>query len=103
MCCRFDDRLKKITTACILSVFTAGVITTLVSPSSADKAAVIAISVNRTTKGDRLSRPPIAQPNEQDGISTKRPIAKRAPHGCESAFSPLADPTRGRLLTHCTS
>ena len=103
MWCRFDDRLKKITTACILSVFTAGVITTLVSPSSADKAAVIAISVNRTAKGDRLSPPPITQPAEQDAISTKRPVAKRALHGCESAFSPLADPTRGHLLTHCTS
>ncbi len=103
MLCRVDDRLKKITTACILSVFTAGVITTLVNPSSADKAAVIAISVNRTTKGDRLSRPPIAQPAEQGAISTKRPIAKGTPHGCESAFSPFADPTRGRLLTHCTS
>jgi hypothetical protein len=95
MCSSFDDRLKKVTIACVLSVFTAGVISALVSPSTADKAAVIAISVNRTTKGDRLSLPSIAQPAQ--------PIAKRALLGCESAFSPFADPTRGRLLTHCTS
>lgn len=99
----FDDRLKKITTACVVSAFTAGVISMLVSPSSADKAAAIAISVNRITKGDRLSLPPIAQPTQQDVISTKRPNPKRALPGCESAFSPSADPTRGRLLTHCTS
>jgi hypothetical protein len=95
MCSSFDDRLKKITTACVLSVFTAGVISALVNPSTADKAVVIAISVNRTTKGDRLSLPSTAQPAQ--------PIAKRALPGCESAFSPFADPTRGRLLTHCTS
>ena len=103
MCSSFNDRLKKITTACVVSVFTAGVISTLVSPSTADKAAVIAISVNRTTKGDRLSLPSIAQSAQPDVISTKSPIAKRALPGCESAFSPFADPTRGRLLRHCTS
>lgn len=102
MCSSFDDRLKKITTACVLSVFTAGVISMLVSPTSADKAAVIAISVNRTAKGDRMSLP-IVQPVQQGAISTEKPIAKRALAGCESAFSPFADPTRGRLLTHCTS
>jgi hypothetical protein len=99
----FDDRLKKITAACVLSVFTAGVICALASPSTADKAAVIAISVNRTTKGDRLPLQSIAQPVQQDVSSTKKPIAKRALPGCESAFSPLTDPTRGRLLTLCTS
>jgi hypothetical protein len=103
MCSSFDDRLKKITTACVMSAFTAGIISMLVSPSSADKAAAIAISVNRTTKGDRLPLPPVAQPTQQDVNSTKRLTPKRALPGCESAFSPLADPTRGRLLTHCTS
>jgi hypothetical protein len=102
MCRSFDDRLKKITTACVVSAFTAGIISMLVSPSSADKAA-IAISVNRTTKGDRLPLPPVAQPTQQDVISTKKAIPKRALPGCESAFSPFADPTHGRLLTHCTS
>jgi hypothetical protein len=97
-----DDGLKKTASACVVSVFAAGIISTLTSPSTADKAAVIAISVNRTIKGDRLSLPPIAQPVRQD-VSTKKPIAKRALPGCESAFSPFADPTRGRLLTHCTS
>ena len=99
----FDDRLKKITTACVVSAYTAAVISVLVSPSNADKAAVFAISVNRTIKGDRLSLPPVAQPAQQNVNSTKRLTPKRALPGCESAFSPLADPTRGRLLTHCTS
>ena len=101
MRCRLDDRLKNITTACLLSAFIGGAISTLVSPVTADKAAVIANSVNRTTKGDRLLLRPIAQPTRHDSVSTKKPIQEHRRLGCESAFSPFADPTRGRLLTHC--
>jgi len=49
---------KGISAACLLSALTAGVITTLTSPVTADKATVITISVNRAVKGDRQSLPP---------------------------------------------
>ena len=95
---RFDGRLKNIGTACLLSAFTAGVISTLVSPVTADSAAGIVISVNRTTKGDRLSLSPIGQP-----APTKKSIPEQTMLGCEPAFSQFADPTRRRLLTHCAA
>jgi hypothetical protein len=98
---RFDDRFKKIASACLLSALTAGGISTLVSPVTADKAAVITISVNRTTKGDRLLLPPIAQPTRRDSDPTKRAFPEHRLLGCETAFGPLADATRGQLLTHC--
>jgi hypothetical protein len=86
-----------------LSALTAGVIVTLVSPVTAGKAAVMVISVNRIIKGDRLSLPPITQPTQHDAGSTKKPTPERTLLGCESAFSPFTDPTRGRLVTHCVS
>jgi len=95
---RFDDRLKKIASACLLSALTAGGISTLVSPVTANKAAVITISVNRTTKGDRLLLPPIAQPTRHDSDA---PFPEHRLLGCETAFGPLADAARGQFLTHC--
>jgi hypothetical protein len=85
-----------------LSASTTGVIT-LVGPVSADNAPGIAVSVNRTTKSDRLSLSPIAQPAQRDSVPMKKSISEQTMLGCESAFSQLADPTRKRLLTHCAA
>ena len=91
----FDNRLKNLAAACLLSTFAAGATCTLVSPVTADNAAVVAISVNRATKGDRLSLSPIARPTQLDPVSPRRTLV-----GCEPAISPFVDPTR-HLLTHC--
>jgi hypothetical protein len=100
MPCTF--RLKDIAAASLLSCFIAGAFSALTSPVTADNAAVVTISVNRTTKGDRLPLPPIAQPTAQpNSISIERPIPADTPLGCESTFSPFADPPRAHILAYC--
>ncbi|HET9716369.1 MAG TPA: hypothetical protein VFP60_09320 [Pseudolabrys sp.] len=99
---QFHDRPKKIATAFLLSAFIAGAISMPVNPVAANKAAVIADTVDRTNKADRLSRPAIAEHRQPKSVSAK-PIPMQTLAGCEPAFSPLADPTRGRLLAHCMS
>ena len=103
MRCKFDGRLKFIATACFLSAFIAGAICTLVSPVTANNAADIVISVNRSAKGDRLSIALIAQPTQRDSVPTKKSIPGQTMLGCEPAFSQLTDPTRRGLLRHCTA
>ena len=88
-----------IAAASLLSCLIAGAITALTSPVSADNAAGITISVNRTSKGNRLPIAPIDQPTRHD--SNEKPTSNHIPLGCEPAFSPFADPTRAHLLTHC--
>ena len=99
MRCTFRNRLKNIAAACLLSCFVAGTITALTSSVSADNAAGVTISVNRTPKGDRLPIGPIDQPVQHN--STEQPTSEHTPIGCEPAFSPVADPTRAHVLTLC--
>jgi hypothetical protein len=95
-------RLKDIAAASFLSCFIAGAFCAVTSPVTADNAAVVTISVNRITKGDRLPLPLIAQPTAQhNSISIERPIPAHTPLGCEPAFSPFADPARAHILTYC--
>ena len=88
MRCTFDNRLKHIAAASLFSCFIAGAITGLTSPVSADNTASVTISVNRTFKANRLPIAPIDQPTLL---------------GCEPAFSPVTDPTRAHIFTHCTA
>jgi hypothetical protein len=100
MRCTF--RLKDIAAASLLSCFIAGAFSALTSPVTADNAAVVSISVNRATKGDRLLLPPIVQPTAQpNSISIERPMPARTPLGCEPAFSPYVDPARAHILAYC--
>jgi hypothetical protein len=95
---------KGISAACLLSALAAGAISTFVSPVTADKAAVITISVNRATKGDRQPLAlPIVRPGRHDSSSTGNPTLKRALPGCERAFSSLVEPKRADILTYCTT
>ena len=99
---RWTFRLKDIAAASLLSCFIAGAFSALTSPVTADNAAVVTISVNRITKGDRLPLPLTAQPTAQhNSISIERPIPTHTLLGCEPAFSPFADPARAHILTYC--
>ena len=93
------NRLKNIAAASLLSCFIAGAITALTSSVSANNAAGVSISVNRTSKGDRLRIVPKDQPVQHN--STEKPTSEHTLLGCEPAFSPVADPTRAYILTHC--
>jgi hypothetical protein len=93
--------LNKIVTAALLSSFIAGTICALTGPVTADNVAVIATSVNRSNKTDRLR---IIQRTEHKSSSANRAVSsKHTPPGCERAFSPFADPGRPNLLRYCVT
>jgi hypothetical protein len=102
MRCTFGYSLKQIAVASLFSCFVAGGICVLTSPSAANNAAAVTISVNRTFKGYRLPQVPIAQQSEQNSTSTENlPLRKHTPLGCEPAFSPVTDPARAHKLRRC--
>jgi hypothetical protein len=95
--------LKEIAAACVLSCVIAGGVAAMTAPSGmADPGA--AISVDRSSKADRLSQPSFAA--EQSG-STSSPQAnpaetsRKIPFGCDAAFSPVAEPTRAHVYKRC--
>jgi hypothetical protein len=94
--------LNKIVTAALLSSFIAGTICALTAPVTADNAAVIAASVDRSNKTDRLR---IIQRAEHNSSSANKTVSytTHAPPGCERAFSPFADPGRPNLLNYCVT
>jgi hypothetical protein len=94
--------LNKIVTAALLSSFIAGAICALTGPVTADNAAVIATSVDRSNKTDRLR---IIQRTEHNPSSSANQAvsSKHTPPGCERAFSPFADPGRPNLLNYCVT
>jgi hypothetical protein len=95
---------KGISAACLLSALAAGVISTLASPVTAEKATAVTISINRAAKADRQPIvPPVAQPTRRNSISTGKPAPERALRGCEQAFSALAEPKRANILRSCTT
>jgi hypothetical protein len=90
--------LNKIVTAALLSSFIAG---TICAPVTADNAAVIAASVDRSNKTDRLR---IIQRAEHNSSSANKTVSHtHTPPGCERAFSPFADPGRPNLLNYCVT
>ena len=91
--------LKKMVAASLLSSFIAGGFCALTKPVVADNAAVIATSVDRSNKSDRLGI--VQRPEDSSNSANKALSSKRSPTGCERAFSPFADPGRPNLLTYC--
>jgi len=95
----FGYSFKKIAAASLLSSFIAGAICALTAPVVADDAAVIATSVNRSNKSDRLMT--VQRPEDKSSSAKKAISSKRSPPGCEPAFSPFANPGRLNLLNYC--
>jgi hypothetical protein len=93
--------LNKIVAAALLSSFIAGTICALTGPVTADSAAVIAASVDRSNKTDRLR---VIQRAEHNSSSANKAVFyTHTPPGCERAFSPFADPGRPNLLNYCVT
>ena len=89
----------KFLAASLLSFFIAGAVCAVTEPVVAHNAAVIATSVDRSNKSDRLR---MVQRSEQNSSSADKAISSRhSLLGCEPAFSPFADPGRPNLLTYC--
>ncbi len=96
----FGYNLKNIVVASFFSSLIAGAICILTDTVTANTAAaLIATSVNRATKADRLPIPTRAQhPTPRRAAAPKH----TAP-GCEPAFSPFADPGRSDLVNYCVT
>jgi hypothetical protein len=103
-------RIKEIAAACLLSCFIAGAGVAMTAPGAANGA----ISVERSSKGDRLPQAPLAEQssntseavknegktetNNETKTETQR---KGTPLGCDPAFSPVAEPTRAHYFNRC--
>jgi len=93
--------LNKMIAAALLSSFIAGAICALTGPVIADNATVVAVSVDRSSKTDRLRV--IQRAEHNSSSANKVPPSKHTPPGCERAFSPYADPGRPNLLNYCVT
>jgi hypothetical protein len=77
----------KIVAASLLSSFIAGAVCALTEPVVAKNAAVIATSVDRSNKGDRLRI--VRRPQQNSSSANKAISSKHSLPGCEPAFSPF--------------
>ena len=88
----------KFLAASLLSFFIAGAVCALTEPVVAHNAAVIATSVDRSNKSDRLR---IVRSDHNSSSANKAISFKHSLPGCEPAFSAFADPGRPNVLNYC--
>jgi len=96
--CREGVGMIKFLAASLLSFFIAGAVCAVTEPVVAHNAAVIATSVDRSNKSDRLR---IVRSDHNSSSADKAISSRHSLPGCEPAFSPFADPGRPNLLTYC--
>jgi len=99
---RFGNSSKQIAGAVLLSAMFAGV-ANIATTGFADGAKFSVTSVNRTHKGDRHPQASNLQRPEINFNSIKVSPATNVPPGCDPAFSPVADPGRGRIFGRCVT
>jgi hypothetical protein len=102
MRCNPTFGLKEVLGAVILSCFIAGGVSAMTGSTTVKAGEIVAISINRTEKGDRL---PTAsglrqRPNYSGGIQES---TAHVPLGCDAAFSPIADPAHSRIFKRCVA
>lgn len=98
---RKTPRFENVVAACLLSWLIASAICASTYPAISDNERVIADSVNRNGKTDRLA---ITQRAAHNSAPAKNIISsKRTPVGCEAAFSPFANPGRPDVLNYCVT
>jgi hypothetical protein len=101
--CSFTFGLKETVAAVVLSCFVAGGVSAMTYPAVSAAAENDAISVNRTLKDDRL--PQTAQTHQHPGHKGASEIIpasrKRAPLGCDPAFSPVVEPALAHIFKRC--
>jgi len=99
---RFGNGSKQIVGAFLLSAMFAGV-ASIATTGFADGAKLSVTSVNRTHKGDRLPQASNLQRPESNSNFMKLSPSRNVPPGCDPAFSPVADPERGRIFGRCVT
>jgi hypothetical protein len=103
MRCSFGYSLKEAIAAIVLSCFIAGGVGAVTGPSVADSSEILATSVNRTHKGDRLPQVALShrQPNTSSSTQMAPASPKRTPLGCDPAFSPISAPALAHIFQRC--
>ena len=104
MRCSFPYSLKQTATAAVLSCCIAGGVG-VVTTTSATERAPVSVSVNRINKGDRLPQSPVVSqyPNGGTSAGTAASPTKKAPFGCDPAFSPISAPKLAHIFKRCVA
>jgi len=96
----FGCSLKHFVAAVFLSCTVASVVCAATAPNTPRSGTPI--NVNRIDKSDRLPVNPTRPVKPASTNSNERsPLPAYVPVGCEPAFSPVADPTRARVIGRC--
>jgi hypothetical protein len=98
--CGFKNTIAAVT----LSSFIAGSGGAAISPAVSDTEPRIKASVDRTHKGDRLQQAAMRHHqslNNSSSTETTTTSPKRAPLGCDSAFSPISAPSLAHIFKRC--
>ena len=91
---------KNIVALALFACLTAGAFAAATSTAGAARSErAYTLSVNRTSKGDRLAPAPKTSTISSPFITTIR----RPPIGCDPAFSRAADPARAHIFGRCIS
>jgi hypothetical protein len=103
MRCSFPFGLRETVTVAILSCFIVGGVGLRTRTSATESARTVAVSVNRTNKGDRLPQSSILSgyPNDHSGAASGSSAPRRPPFGCDSAFSPISAPVLAHIFKRC--
>jgi len=97
---RFRNSSRQFAGAVMVAAVLAGV-GCIATSGLANVAKFATTSVDRTHKGDRLS--PAFNPARPADKSETTRVPTIVPAGCDPAFSPFADPYRGRIFGRCVT
>jgi hypothetical protein len=94
----FHFGAKQAIAALALLGFVASSVSAMTFPATHERQVV----VNRTLKGDQMTRATVGQEPRINPAATEgaAPL-KRPPLGCDGAFSPVADPARANIFRRC--
>jgi hypothetical protein len=99
---QFSIMFKGAAALVVASSLLAGAVCASSTPGIARSKDVVVTAVDRAGKGDRL---PLRNNLNRSGTSlpATRLFSGKPPIGCESVFSPIADPGRAHVLGRCMS
>jgi hypothetical protein len=94
---------KKIIVTAGFVLVAASVLTEMTAPSGTRDEQTASISVDRTSKRDRLPYASRSKAHVNSSLltTTPQPPSQQRPLGCDSAFSSLADPTHAHIYKRC--
>jgi hypothetical protein len=96
------NALTKIVAIGALAWFVAGGVSAVMALGATKSGTSLALSVDRTGKGDRLVSVAASKPR----VNAPSPVASTRsspPFGCDSAFSRIAEPRQAHIFRRCTA